>query len=251
MFENGSTAHANVVFPAETHAEKEGTVTHPDGRLQRLRPSVPHPGAARPLWEVLAELAARLGDETGIDSAPDALSALASEVPFYAGITHEEIGGGGVRWQERESGGAYPEAPGVAAAETSLSADASRERESAEPGDVSDDAMPGDSGSSQLRLGTYRDLWATEVTEHNPALRFLAPSQVVELSPSDAEKLGVKQGDEVEVRSNGTSVRARAGIRQRMREGAAFMIEGTEADNANVLPAGGSIEIAKAEEAPR
>ena len=44
MFENASTRHADVVFPAEFYAEKEGTVTHPDGRLQRLRPGVPAPG---------------------------------------------------------------------------------------------------------------------------------------------------------------------------------------------------------------
>ncbi len=45
MFEDESAKHADVVFPAESHAEKEGTVTHPDGRLQRVRPSVPHPGS--------------------------------------------------------------------------------------------------------------------------------------------------------------------------------------------------------------
>ena len=104
MFEDASTRHADVVFPAESYAEKEGTVTHPDGRLQRLRPGVPHPGGVRPMWEVLAELSALLGEETGIDSAPDALAAIASEVPFYAGITPEEIGGTGIRWQERDSG---------------------------------------------------------------------------------------------------------------------------------------------------
>ena len=65
MFEDASTKHADVVFPAESYAEKEGTVTHPDGRLQRVRPGVPHPGRARPIWEVLAELSALLGDETG------------------------------------------------------------------------------------------------------------------------------------------------------------------------------------------
>ncbi len=101
MFEDESAKHADVIFPAESHAEKEGTVTHPDGRIQRVRPSVPHPGSIRPGWQVLAELAARLGDETGIDSASEALEALASEVPFYAGLTLDEIGGRGVRWQER------------------------------------------------------------------------------------------------------------------------------------------------------
>ena len=43
--------HADVVFPAESYAEKEGTVTHPDGRLQRLRPAVGHPGGVRAEWQ--------------------------------------------------------------------------------------------------------------------------------------------------------------------------------------------------------
>ena len=103
LFGNASGGHADVFLPAETHAEKEGTVTHPDGRLQRVRPSVPHPGATRYGWQWLAELAARLGHETGIDSAPEALAAIAADVQFYAGLTHEEIGGTGVRWQEREA----------------------------------------------------------------------------------------------------------------------------------------------------
>jgi NADH-quinone oxidoreductase subunit G len=247
MFENASTAHADVIFPAETHAEKEGTVTHPDGRLQRLRPGVPHPGAVRPLWEVLAELAARLGDETGIDSAPEALDALASDVPFYAGITHEEIGGDGIRWQERDEA-SYPEAPGVAPADTKGAAERAEGADQVGATEVSDGAMPGDSDGASVQIGTYRDLWATDVTEHSPALRFLAPDQVLELAPADAERLGVTQGDEVDVRSNGTSLRARVTVRERMREGAGFMIEGTAAQNANALADGQAVEVAKAAE---
>ena len=53
--------HADVVFPGEAYAEKEGTLTHPDGRLQRLRPSVGRPGEVRMEWQVLLDLAARLG----------------------------------------------------------------------------------------------------------------------------------------------------------------------------------------------
>ena len=48
-----------MVFPAESYAEKEGTVTHPDGRLQRVRQAIGHPGEVRPQWSVLAELCAR------------------------------------------------------------------------------------------------------------------------------------------------------------------------------------------------
>ena len=79
MFGTASGGQADLFFPAEHFAEKEGTVTHPDGRLQRLRPSVPRPGATRAGWQWLSELSALLGDETGIDSAPEALEALAAE----------------------------------------------------------------------------------------------------------------------------------------------------------------------------
>ena len=69
-FEDTSTKAADIVFCAEAYAEKEGTVTHPDGRLQRLRPAVPRPNLVRPIWQVLAELAAALGDETGVELRP-------------------------------------------------------------------------------------------------------------------------------------------------------------------------------------
>ena len=82
------------------------------------------------------------------------------------------------------------------------------------------EAGPGEDGGG-LRLGTYRDLWAAEVTERNPALRFLAPKQALELAPADAERLGLGSGDEVDVRSNGTSVRARVAIHERVSRGRA------------------------------
>ena len=206
MFEDASTKFADVVFPAEGYAEKEGTVTHPDGRLQRVRPNVPNPGRARPTWEVLVELSALLGEETGIDSMKEALEAIGSEVPFYAGITEEEIGGLGIRWQERDAATSFP----------------------APPESTQDRAVTviGGDRDGGLRVGTYRDLWAAEVTDRSPALRFLRPTQTVELAPHDAERLGIANGDEVDVRSNGTSVRARVAIRERVRPGSGFLIEG-------------------------
>ena len=59
---DGLREHADVVFPAEAYAEKEGTLVHPDGRVQRLRPAIGRPGAldagVRPGWQVIAEVAA-------------------------------------------------------------------------------------------------------------------------------------------------------------------------------------------------
>jgi NADH-quinone oxidoreductase subunit G len=100
--------HADVVFPAEAYAEKEGTITHPDGRLQRLRPAVAHPGSTRAEWSVIVELADRLGLDLEVLSGAMASAQLFESVPFYAGLTLEEIGGKGIRWQERVAAGAYP-----------------------------------------------------------------------------------------------------------------------------------------------
>jgi NADH-quinone oxidoreductase subunit G len=93
--------HASVVFPSQAYAEKEGTVVHPDGRLQRLRPAVAHPGSTRAQWQVIVELAGRIGLDLEVLTGSMASQQLFDAVPFYAGLTLEEIGGKGVRWQER------------------------------------------------------------------------------------------------------------------------------------------------------
>jgi NADH-quinone oxidoreductase subunit G len=228
MFEDASTSRADVVFPAESHAEKDGTVTHPDGRLQRLRPGIPHPGSVRMGWEVLVELSAALGDELGLDTGPMVLAQIATEVLFYEGITHEEIGATGIRWQERPAAAKLPPVP-------------------AKRPEAPEVAVAPEAGPPGLRLGTYRDLWAGEVTERNSALRFLVPGQTLELAPDDAKRLGVGHGDEAEVRSNGTTVRARVAVRSRMRPGAGFLIQGTQEENANLLASADVVEVTPAE----
>ncbi|MGH2923931.1 MAG: molybdopterin dinucleotide binding domain-containing protein, partial [Solirubrobacterales bacterium] len=95
-----------------------------------------------------------------------------------------------------------------------------------------------DDDTDGLVLGTYRDLWATDVTERNPAIRFLAPTQRVELSPADAKDLELGNGEPVTVSVNGSSVEARVSIKGRTPAGAAFLIEGTREGNANVLANG-------------
>ncbi|HEX3451857.1 MAG TPA: molybdopterin-dependent oxidoreductase, partial [Solirubrobacteraceae bacterium] len=99
----GMLEHATVIFPAESYAEKEGTVTHPDGRVQRVRQAVARAGSTRAGWQVLAELAEGLGVDTGVLGEQTASQALFEAVPFYAGLTLEQIGGRGVRWQQREA----------------------------------------------------------------------------------------------------------------------------------------------------
>jgi NADH-quinone oxidoreductase subunit G len=245
-FENATTAKADVVFPLETHAEKDGTVTHPDGRLQRVRPSAGRPGEIRPNWGVLAELAQALGHDTGIDSQPSAFAALTQAVPFYAGITDAEIAGRGVRWQDRDAASQLPRATGddsPGSRSRGLPEESSPASRPNPEGTDEVEPVPGRAATSALTLGTYRDLWAGPITELNPPLKFLQPQQRVELSPADAESLELKSGDAVQVAQNGSSVRAEVQIRERIEQGACFLIEGTAEGNANSLLNGSPIGV--------
>ena len=195
-FEDASTKAADIVFPAEAYAEKEGTVTHPDGRLQRLRPAVPRPGQVRPIWQVLAELSAALGDETGIDSAPEALAAIAAEVPFYAGLTPEEIGGTGIRWQEREARRA-PGSRGMAVAAADGRHSAAATPDPPRPRRPALGHLPRPLGGRGHRAQRRAAVPGARAAGRDRARR----------TPRSS---GSTDGDEVHVRSNGTS-RARPG----------------------------------------
>ena len=85
--------HADVVFPAEVYAEKEGTVTHPDGRLQRLRQAIGHPARCAPAGRCSPSLRALGAGRSSAASPPMVTAAVAEAVPFYAGLTLDEIGG--------------------------------------------------------------------------------------------------------------------------------------------------------------
>jgi len=234
-FETATAAKADVLFPLETHAEKDGTVTHPDGRLQRVRPSAERPGDIRPGYLALSEIAEALGLETGVYSQPTAFAALTAAVPFYGAISDEMIGGQGVRWQETEAAAKAP----TAGAGGTASSDALSRRVSAE---TAPPALSGTEGSGLL-LGTYRDLWAGPITELNPPLKFLQPQQRLEISLADAEGLGLASGDTVRVGQNGSSVEAEVLVKERVPEGVCFLAEGVAPGNANALLNGGPVRV--------
>jgi NADH-quinone oxidoreductase subunit G len=245
-FETATTTMADVVFPLETHAEKDGTVTHPDGRLQRVRPSASRPGDIRPNWGVLAQLSLALGHDTSISSQPSAFAALTEAVPFYAGITDADIGGRGIRWQDTPAAASAP-AAGPEASLQSASAPGSPDTQRDEPSASTETAAESRGVASAdpgaLALSTYRDLWAGPITELNPPLRFLQPQQRVELSVSDAQRLGLTGNDEVTVSQNGTSLQARVAIKERVPEGVCFLLEGLADDNANALLNGSPVSV--------
>ena len=112
--------------------------------------------------------------------------------------------------------------------------------------------MPVADAQPELALGTYRDLWAGPITELNPPLKFLKPSQHLELSPEDAQRLGLATGDKVRVTQGAHSLEATALIKERTPEGVCFLSEGVAGANANALLNGHQVrvEIEKLAEVP-
>jgi NADH-quinone oxidoreductase subunit G len=232
----GVREHADVVFPAESYAEKDGTVVHPDGRLQRLRPAIGRQGSTRPGWWVIAELSRRLGVEldvpAGVPTAPaaaridptaiirglstsEASQQLFDAVPIYAGITLDEIAGRGVRWQQREAVAAFPEPP---------------------PADEAPEPLPElPAPNGALRLGRFRSIWVAPEVEVSPSLKFAHARQLAELSPADADRLGVADGDGVLVGPVESAVRATVALREECPAGTVFLQDALAKDSASAL----------------
>ena len=211
-------SQADVVFPAQVYAEKEGTITHPDGRIQRVRQAIGHPGESRPAWSVLVELCERLGASTGALSSSAVTALIAEGVPFYAGLTLDEIGGDGIRWQDRDAASAAPEAE--------LSTDPLARPPAAPEG---------------LVVAAAPTLWSGSAVEHSPSLRFLDTGGTALLSLEDARRLGIENGNEIELASNGDSVSATAVIRTGVPAGSVFLSPPRLADGPVEIRAGEAV----------
>jgi len=209
----GLAEHADVVFPADSYAEKDGTVVHPDGRLQRLRTAIAHPRQVRAGWWVICEVAKRCGLDLGVLTSSMAFSQLVEAVPFYAGLTLEQIGGRGVRWPERAQASAFVvgDIPPIR-------------------GEIAQHPPNG-----ALRLGTYKPIWAAPEVEISPSLHYTIARQQAELSPEDARRLGISSGERLQISQNGTTLHATAAVRSGVPEGTVFLATGIAQDSANAL----------------
>jgi len=252
---DGILEHADVVFPAESHAEKEGTVVHPDGRLQRLRIAIAHPDEVRAGWSVIAELGRRIGYDLGVSTSAAAFEQIVEAVPFYAGLTLDELAGRGVRWPGRaQTSGPAAASPSPTPSAPSPAPSAPGPEPSAPgpappapgpPAPVPAAAAPpapappapgsGLSQTGHLRLGVHRPIWASPEVETSPALKFLIARQHAELSPEDAGRLGVAHGELVRVVSNGTAVQATAAVRSGVPAGTVFLADGLAENSANAF----------------
>ncbi|MCZ6680956.1 MAG: molybdopterin-dependent oxidoreductase [Candidatus Poribacteria bacterium] len=100
IFESDVAKLADVVLPGVTFAEKDGTFTNSSGWVQRIHKSVDPPGEARTDWEIIQQVAKRLGGDIDYHFAGEIAMDIAENVPGYQDATHQKIGDSGVKLQD-------------------------------------------------------------------------------------------------------------------------------------------------------
>ena len=89
LFENETTATADVVLPAASYAEQDGTFTNNDGLVQRVRQSIPPLHQSKPDWMIISQLAKELGLDFGYQmSASAVFKEIGEKVPAYSGMRY-------------------------------------------------------------------------------------------------------------------------------------------------------------------
>jgi len=189
---------AHVVLPAAAFAEKDGTFTNTERRVQRIRKAIEPPGQARPDWWITCQIARRMG-ASGFDFAgPEEIMAeVAAVTPIYGGIRYERLENGGLHWPCPS-----PDHPGTPM--------------------LHGERFPTPSGkarllpvafkpSAELPDGDYPFLLTTDrslyhyhtgtMTLRVDGLKALSGEERLCIHPEDASRLGIRDGERVEVAS--------------------------------------------------
>ena len=190
MFAEELRGIADLVLPATSYLERDGTMVNLEGRVQRLRRAVIPPCPDELAW------IAKLAERFGVTLSRDATGVFAELSPkLFDDVALGELGEQAPLPAAGEPAEATAPAPARAAA-------------------------PKVAGGGPLRLARYRALFSGPAVERVTELSFQRPEPVVELSTEDASVRGIENGDAVRVSSNGTSVELRAHVNRRLIRGA-------------------------------
>jgi predicted molibdopterin-dependent oxidoreductase YjgC len=99
LYLNETALAAHVVLPARSYSERQGTFTSIERRVQSIREIVPPPGNTLPDWQILAEVARKMGKDLNLTSPASILREIGQASPLYAGISYDSIGRDGQCWQ--------------------------------------------------------------------------------------------------------------------------------------------------------
>jgi formate dehydrogenase alpha subunit len=227
LFMHETAALAHVFLPAAGFAEKEGTFTNSERRVQRVRKAVDPPGDARPDWWITSELAKRVARRLGRDldqsfsyrSAAEIFDEMARLVPFLGGLSHARLDReGGLQWPCPT-----PDHPGT----RFLYAESFPRgkgkfipaRQIVEAAELPDRDYP-----FVLNTGRLLYHWhGGTITRRVEGLLELAPRLEVALHPVDGRRLGVEDGDAVRVTSRRGELHGHARLTEAVRPGAIFV----------------------------
>ncbi|MBW2689525.1 MAG: NADH-quinone oxidoreductase subunit NuoG [Deltaproteobacteria bacterium] len=196
LFLSPTAQQADVVLPAVSFAEKDGTFTNAERRIQRVRRGIPSPGEAKADGEIFASLAGKLGNSLSFTGPAAIFAEIGKETPAYAEFNFNEIGPQGVVW-----GG-----------------------ETLEPATRKLVAVAGGvavEGDFQLVTGSALYHSGTISTKAKGPMAVLAEAYV-EFSREDAKTLEVVEGDLIKVSGNGVELKLKAKVDNRLPKGVLF-----------------------------
>lgn len=207
IFLSETARFADVVLPASTFAEKNGTFTNTERRVQRIRKAIEPVGDSRPDWWITCEIAKRLGDN-GFDFSHPAeiMEEIASVTPSYGGISYDHLEDGGLQWPCPTE--EHPGTPILHTAQFARGKGRFLPLEYKPPAEVPDDEYP-------LILTTERSLYhfhTGTVTRKVEGLNILREQELVQMNPKDATALGITDGEMVRVISRRDEITARARV---------------------------------------
>ncbi|TET91921.1 MAG: formate dehydrogenase subunit alpha [Methanomassiliicoccales archaeon] len=210
---------ADVILPAASYAEKDGTFTATDRRVQKLRKAIEPIGDARVDWEIICDIAKRMGaDGFEFSSASEIMDELASVSPIYGGISFDRLGSnGGLLWpcpDAEHAGTEFLHSGRFTKGRGSFTA-----IDFIEANELPDDEYP-------FILSTGRMMFhyhTGTMTRRTPVLVTEVSTGFVEIHPDDAEKLSIADGEMVKVSSRRGEIEIPAQVTDKIRPGMIFI----------------------------
>ena len=230
IFLTETCEYADVVFPSNAFAEKDGTFSNTERRVQRVRQCVPPKGECRDDWWTLMQIMNRIGYKCHYDKVEDIFNELRTVTPSYAGITYDRIDKCGIQWpcpNEEHPGTPILHANGpIRNGGVGLLKCLTWQPSP----DVGDPEYPMILNSSRI-LYHYH---TRTMTDRTRAIHFTAPRKWVEIWHEDALEMGISEGEWVKVSSKRGSIFAEARIVDTLQPGVCWM-PFHYAEGANVL----------------
>ena len=199
---------ADVVLPATSFAEKDGTFTNTERRVQRVRKAIEPVGHSRPDWMIICDIAQNMGAKGfDFDSPEQIMDEISAVTPSYGGITYERIEGIGLQWPCPDL--KHPGTPYLYAEKFNTPSGRGQFTPISytPPAEVISHEYP-------LILTTRRSIFHfhSTLSRKVPGLNVLRGEEQVEINPVDAAALEIENGETVKVMSRRGTVRAKAKI---------------------------------------